>query len=224
MPEALVSILTPTFPGREEDLKRCMTSVAHLDWPNIEHVIVSDRNPDLRRSIEASNFPTPSHGYDIRFIEIGENWRTPTAEASTGSIPWMVGSYLALGEFVAFLGDDDELLPDHVSLHIEAMRRDGTMWSVSQVQFRVDGVDQFVVGTPPYALGSVDTTGIMCRAEALAVARWDANGNNAGDHQMLHGWIDVGLAGSFIERVTGIHNDGWLANKSGRPDRPGGMR
>src|SRR5690242_7323438 len=39
----LVSVVTPTFPGRERELLRCMEGVLDLDWPNVQHVIVSDR-------------------------------------------------------------------------------------------------------------------------------------------------------------------------------------
>lgn len=215
----LVTIATPTFPGRESELiNRCIPSVAALDWPNIEHVIVSDRNPALAEKLYGQK---PMPGYALRFVEIGENWRTPVTEQCVGGIPWMLCSYLAMGEFVGFLGDDDELYPDHVNVHVNAMRAADAHWSLSQVDFWVGGQPWTVIGDESYELGHLDTTGIMCHKDALSIARWDPfRGQNATDWQMVSDWRAAGLIGTFIDRVTGIHHDGWAAGKTGRPDRP----
>jgi hypothetical protein len=227
----LVSIVTPTFPGREVELMRCIDRVIALEYPRIQHVIVSDRRPDseeltlwnqwwgrmleavpARWSAELQRFAT--------IVEINESWRNPTTEASIGAIPWYVGSLLAMGEFVGFCGDDDELLPDHVTRHVAAMTEHEAMFSVSGVQFRAGGVDQFVVG-PDFAHGSLDATGIMCHRDALQVCNWTANGENAADWRLVRDWLARGLVGTLVlGEPTGIHNDGWLVGKTGRPDRP----
>lgn len=216
----LVSIVTPTFPGREEMLtERCIPSIVALDWPDIEHVIVSDRNPDLATKMEDKARYWDLDGYRLRFVEIGENWRNPTTEASTGAVPFMIGSYLALGEFVGFLGDDDELLPHHATAHVEAMRAAEAMWSVSKVEFRVAGQPAMIVGDSTFELGHLDADGVMCWRGALTHARWNANGENASDWQMVRDWRNAGLVGTFVDDVTAVHHDGWLAGQSGRPDR-----
>lgn len=215
--QPLVSIITPTFPGRETELRRCVQRVKDLDWPRIQHVIVSDRNPAIN-----AHHAYERVGARVRnmvIVEINESWRNATTEASIGAIPWYVGSLLAMGEFIGFCGDDDELLPEHVSLHVEAMREHEAMFSVSAIQFRAGGVDQFVVG-PGVEHGNVDATGIMCHKDALAVASWSADGTNAADYRLVRDWSAAGLRGAMIHTVTGIHNDGWLAGKTGRPDRP----
>ena len=212
MDKPLVSIVTPTFPGREKVLiDRCLMSVAQQDWPKVEHVIVSDRNPYLRQLL-------PNDGY-VRFVEINESWRNPTTEASVGAIPWYVGSLLALGEFVGFIGDDDELLPHHVSTHVAAIQEAEAMFSVSQVDFRANGNHWNVIGDDSFELGHMDASGIMCHADALKVANWSANGENAADYRLVRDWRVAGLRGVFIPQVTAIHHDGWLVGKTGRPDR-----
>ena len=218
MAEPLLSIVTPTFPGRERDLfDRCVPSVMKLDWDGpIEHIIVSDRNPeefDDKRNYRIGD-------YRMRSVQINETWRNPTTEASAGAYPWMIGSRLALGEFVGFLGDDDELLPHHARAHIDAMRTADAVWSVSKVDFRVGGNPYLVIGDDTYELGHLDTTGVMCWKGALQVATWNPNGENATDWQMVRDWRQAGLRGVFVDQVTGIHHDGWAAGKSGRPDRP----
>jgi len=206
----LVSIVTPTLPGREALLiRRCMVSIMSQDYEGeIEHVVVSDANPKLRNAFDGTHL--------VRLVEIGDNWRNATTERSTGGVAWMIGSYLALGDFVGFCGDDDELLPHHVSAHVEAMQREQATWSLSKVEFRAHGEPTgMVVGDTSYALGHLDATGIMCFKGALGVARWNPNGENATDWQMVNGWRNAGLVGAFVDDVTGIHHDGWLIGKSG---------
>lgn len=214
----LISIVTPTFPGRETELRRCVAAVKALAWPRVQHVIVSDRS-------QAFN---AHHAYErelgrcrnVVAVQINESWRNATTEKSIGAIPWYVGSLLAMGEFVGFCGDDDELLPDHVTRHVEAMRRDEAMFSVSPIQFRANGVDRFIIGDA-FEHGRLDATGIMCHVDALQAANWTANGENAADWRLVRDWLAAGLRGTLVGgEPTGIHNDGWLVGKTGRPDRP----
>jgi hypothetical protein len=223
--EVMVSIVTPTFPGRENELFRCINSVEALDWPNVEHIILSDRNSWLQENYGGA---WTGDWYDhsagrrrIRFAEINETWRNPTTEASIGAIPWYVGSLMALGEFVGFLGDDDELLPDHAARHIEAMRQNDAMFSISQIEFRAGGEHQFIIGNDSFQHGHLDATGIMCHVSALSVCTWIANGENAADWRLVRDWLAAGLKGVYVgDGPTGVHNDGWVTGKTGRPDRP----
>lgn len=209
----LVSIVTPTFPGREDVLiNRCIPSVLAQDWGNVEHVILSDRNPTL-----ASILPADER---IRFAQINETWRNPVTEISVGAIPWYVGSLMALGEFVGFLGDDDELMPEHISDHIAAMQEHQAMFSVSRVEFRAYGELREIIGDDSFQHGHLDATGVMCHISALTVANWNANGENAADWRLVRDWVEAGLCGVHIPKVTGIHHDGWLIGASGRPGRP----
>ena len=202
---ALASIVTPTIPGREHLLlDRCIPSVRTQTWPSVEHVIVSDRNSGLAEKV--AGLP------GLRFAEINETWRDGIQELSTGAIPWRVGSLLALGEFVGFLGDDDELLPDHVERHVTAMTETGADFTVSSVQFRVAGQDRFVIGDNSFAHGHLDSDGIMCRAGSLLVATWSPDSNNAADAQLVADWLHAGLKGHFLGGLpTAVHHDGWAS-------------
>lgn len=220
MGEPLVSIVTPTIVGRESDLfNRCVPSVMHQTWLGpIEHVIVSDRNE--KEFDSCHNYRIGD--YRMRSVQINESWRTPQAEASIGAVPFAVGSLLALGEFVGFCGDDDQLYPDHVRRHVEAMRQAEAMFSISAVDFWINGEHWCNVG-PGYEHGHVDAIGIMCHVDALKVATWTANGENAADHRLVRDWRAAGLRGVLVDGPpTAIHHDGWPVGRSGRPDRPGG--
>lgn len=212
--QPLVSIVVPTFPGREELLLgRCLPSVqTQMTGHDVQVVVVSDRNPDLAKEMKRA------YGH-ITFVEINESWRNPTTEKSVGAVPWYVGSLLALGEFVGFCGDDDELLPDHVERHVQAMVETESHFSVSQVEFRANGVPQFNVGDA-FEHGHLDATGVMCHKDALRVANWTANGENAADWRLVRDWVKAGLKGTILPGPhTAIHNDGWLVGATGRPDR-----
>lgn len=211
----LVSIVVPTFPGREELLlERCLPSIqSQMTEHDLQVVVVSDRNEALAEEMKRA------YGH-ITFVQINESWRNEVTEKSIGAVPWYVGSLLALGEFVGFCGDDDELLPDHVERHVEAMTREEAHFSISQIEFRAGGVPQFNVGDS-FAHGHLDATGIMCHKDALQVANWTANGENAADWRLVCDWVNKGLRGTILSAPhTGIHHDGWLTGSTGRPDRP----
>lgn len=209
---SLVSVVTPTRPEREELLfSRCLPSVQALDWPHVEHVIVSDPNPGLGPRLAYAAMSTRS-GYTIRFAEINDTWRDGTKDKSIGAVPWHIGCLMASGDYVAFLGDDDELLPHHVSRHVEALQ--DFDFSVSPIQFKLRGVDWQIIGDA-LACGSLDATGIMCRREALRTANWHANGEDAADWRLVQDWMRAGLKGKLLHGTpTGVHHDGWVLKMS----------
>jgi hypothetical protein len=224
--EPLVSIITPTIPGREHLLiHRCMPSVLRQNWPGpLELVIISDENASLRRVVAAQQRHMETNFGDdplrtIRFIEINDTWKRPDVGLiGNGATPWMIGSRLALGEFMSFLGDDDELLPHHVSLHIRTMQAAQAMWSLSKVEFRAHNVLEQIIGDESYAEAHLDATGIMCWKGALRAATWDPDANTAApDWKLVDDWRTLGLPGAFINDVTGIHHDGWLIGLTGKP-------
>ena len=201
---SLVSIVTPTIPDREHLLlDRCMPSVRTQNGPyQVEHVIVSDRNPGLAEKI--ANLP-------VKFVELNETWRNGD-EQFTGAIPWRIGSLLALGDYVGFLGDDDELLPDHIARHVAGMQETGADFTIGPVQFKVAGADVAVIGDATFAHGHLDSDGIMCRIGALKAATWGPSPNNAADAKLVLDWLAAGLRGHFIGGTpTAIHHDGWAA-------------
>lgn len=208
----LASIVTPTRPDRLDLLiDRCIPSVLRLDWPDVEHVIVSDRNPALMPRMSA-DYSAYLHSGRIRVVEINETWRDGVKERSVGAVPWAAGSLLALGEWVGFLGDDDEILPDHIDRHVAAMTEHAADFSISRVQFVVGGTPRQVIGDDTFAHGHLDSDGIMCRATALRTATWTATGVDAADHRLVTDWRNAGLTGVFVDGPpTAIHHDGWAA-------------
>lgn len=199
-----------------------MPSVYAQTWPNIEFVVVSDRNPDIYRLLyqnSAAYLAAPiGSERRLRVVEINDTWKNDATRRANGALPWYLGSLMALGDYISFLGDDDELLPHHVETHLQAMQETHALWSVSQVEFRAAGQHWNVIGDSSFVEGHLDATGIMCHSAALRTATWDpAAGIPAVDWKLVNDWRTAGLPGVFIDQVTGIHHDGWLTGQTGKP-------
>ena len=201
----LVSVITPSRRGGPE-LQRCAASVANQTIRSVEHIIVVDEGAE--RTVQ---FGTE------RVFELNDLWRTPTTIKSTGAWPWFIGTQFARGEFITFLGDDDEMLPHHCERHVEAMQETGADYSLSKVDFYVDGEYAMTIGDGRVAITHLDSDCIACRRETLRVANWQANGGNSPDFEMVLRWHNAGLKGCFVDEVTCRHNDGWLSTPEMRP-------
>lgn len=223
MTAPLVSVITPTFPGREKVLlERCMPSVYAQTWPNIEFVVISDRNKRIGdlvyRNEAAFAAQPPESARLLQVVQINDTWKNDATRTANGALPWYLGSLLALGEYVSFLGDDDELKPHHVEAHVQAMTAHQAVWSVSKVEFQADGQFWNIIGDDSYVEGHLDATGIMCRTDALRTATWDPTaGIAAVDWKLVNDWRQAGLPGVFVDDVTGVHHDGWLTGHTGKP-------
>jgi glycosyltransferase involved in cell wall biosynthesis len=109
------------------------------------------------------------------------------------------GMAAATGEFLLFLDDDDELLPDHLGPHLEMLRRDPTLDAVfGQVQLADQQMEPF---GDPYP-------------EVV----------EAPFHQMLNTWQQIGsvvvrtavreTVGPFDESLSGSQDWDWLLRLS----------
>lgn len=217
--EPRVTIVTPTLPRRENMLiERCIPSVQRLEYDGIvDHIIVSDANPGVESRIR----PLGTEDRPITVVEINDTWLNDLTRRCTGSFPWRTGCFLAHGEYVGFLGDDDEYLPNHVSLSVQTMQLEHTDFCLSSVAFYGNGAFAFTIGDASWAVGHLDATGLVCRREALRVANWDIaqpgeEHANAGDWRMVRDWVNGGLRGSFTGQTTSNHHDGWLTGMSGK--------
>lgn len=108
-----VSIVTTVY-DRVADLARCLRSVQHLVYPDVEQIVVSDAPPPavvaaivplcLQAGVQYLNLPTRAH-----------DW---------GSTPAAVGLRAAQGAYVCFLSDDNAYLPDHFGPLVAALDAD----------------------------------------------------------------------------------------------------
>ena len=105
-----VTAIIPTR-DRPEMLRRAVLSVLGQRYEGeVECLVVFDREEPARPDVVV-----PAN----RTLTVGRNVRTPGLAGTRNS-----GALIATGEYLAFLDDDDEWLPDKLRRQIEAMRRD----------------------------------------------------------------------------------------------------
>lgn len=99
----LVSVIIPTY-KRHEKLNRALKSVVNQTYDNLEIIVVNDYpKEDIEKHIEVE---------DDRIVAINLD------ENKGGSGARNVGIENASGEYIAFLDDDDEYLPEKVEKQV----------------------------------------------------------------------------------------------------------
>ena len=101
-----VSIILPTF-NRANYLKRSIDSVTLQSYNNWELIIIDDGSSDATKKI--------LEPYLIRFPNIKYNYHSNSGVAFSMNS----GIKKSTGDFITFLGSDDEYLPDHLKLRVD---------------------------------------------------------------------------------------------------------
>jgi len=108
----MISVVIPTH-NRADLLPRAIKSVQAQTWTDLEIVVVSDGSEDDTKAVvEALAKEDPR----IKFIEY--------FPARGGNIARNTGIENASGEFVAFLDDDDEFMPEKLEKQMAVMESD----------------------------------------------------------------------------------------------------
>lgn len=207
---SLVTVITPAHDRPKELFSRCIPSVQAQTYRPVEHLIVLDcPTPELQTQRWMAG--ERQGDYSRRFVEINDTGHNPVADKSGGAYGWRVGTHLARGDYIAFLGDDDEYLPNHLAAHIDALESTTADFSISVVQFYLRGEHKFDVGDGQLAKGHLDSDNIVARRHCFQRNNWNANGSIEPDFDLVWGWYQAGLKGTFVDEVTARHHDGWLA-------------
>lgn len=188
----LVSIITPTIASRRNLLLgRCVPSVRRQTYANLEHLVVMD-GPDLDQQ------PLPN---GVRFIEMGRSWGRFTEGKSVGSIPRNVGCFLAQGDYLAYLDDDDEFLPDHVEKLVSLIERENRDFVFSRMR-RFQGKEpELEVGNGKIECGHIGTPMVLHKAKCLLASGWPCGGAIE-DFIMFSAWDKAGLTWAYLPEIT----------------------
>ncbi|MDP9052033.1 MAG: glycosyltransferase [Acidobacteriota bacterium] len=100
----LVSVITAVFNGQPH-VASCLDSVARQDYPSIEHLVLDGGSTDGTLNVLRQ--------YEDRIAY----WKSEPDEGVYDA--WNQGLQVARGEWLCFLGADDELLPGAVSAYME---------------------------------------------------------------------------------------------------------
>ncbi|MCG8451364.1 MAG: glycosyltransferase, partial [Pirellulales bacterium] len=107
----MVSVIMPTY-KRPDLLPRAVRSVLEQTYRNLELIIVDDNSPDHTGGVVQSLMAEDNR---IRYIRNETNLHAPGSRN--------VAIQQAQGEFVAFLDDDDEWMPQKLELQMKLVDR-----------------------------------------------------------------------------------------------------
>jgi glycosyltransferase involved in cell wall biosynthesis len=216
-PNPLVSVITPTW-NRPRSIRRCIESVWAQTYRPIEHIIVIDGpNPGLRKVLRRAGYLTTSTVR--RQVSLGRNWTDYSGNFSIGAAARLVGQYLAGGEYIAYLDDDDQWLPHHLDNMVAALDDGADLVCCRWLH----GPNRGVMGAtsdnnPAPHVGTVSGSMIAHRASLLRHSGWGFEGYE-GDGRMVERWIDAGYRCTVLDEPTVIF-PGWA---KGKPDNEEGV-
>lgn len=174
--EPLVSVITGTW-GRWQTLKdRALASISAQTYPRIEHIIVIDGISESLRSLILGAGYSEQPGAMRRVVSLGRNWTQPYANDSNAAIARLTGTYLARGDVIGVLDDDNIWDPEHVGEMVARFAESGADMVCSD--FNHMGR---VAGGPPRT-GNVDSSSFMVRWEALTRSNWQPDGYECDGH------------------------------------------
>lgn len=167
----LVSVVTPTY-QRSELLKKSVESALRQDYVNIEVIVVGDNDSTL------SN-PTPD-SERVRVYNLSKN------HGAGGAVPRNIAITMAAGKLIAYLDDDNEWQPNHISSIYELMRSQGAAYGMSSMQ--VQGED---LGFTEPKFQGVDTSCVVHRKDLVEKYGWwkdRVEGGYAHDWEFISRW------------------------------------
>lgn len=135
-PEPLVSFLVPTYTSYETLRDVALPSILGQTYSNVEVIVVGDcAPPETEQAIAAVN--------DHRVTYFNRTVRGPYPEESSkrwyviGTPPFNEALSLAAGRWIAVLGDDDSVRPNHTESLLAAAReqRYEHCYGIQQVNF-----------------------------------------------------------------------------------------
>lgn len=204
---AKVSVITPTW-HRTEMVLECIRSVEEQDYPNIQHVVISD-GPDYEFMQTVAPLATREHapGYELICKAYPEHDDT----IRWGHRARRHGIEVSNGELIAYLDDDNTWRPDHLS-KLEFLLSDPDIdfaYSSMQMWNKATGLPLGkLLGRAPPSCGNLDTSEIMHRREILDVITWRPDSpSGCPDWDIVERWIASGAKWAHNATITG---DYWL--------------
>ena len=183
----LVSVITGTWGRPRTILEAAIPSVARQTYKRIEHIIVTDGRDDyLNKVLMAEGYSFD--GQFRKLVCLGRNWTEPFANSSNAVICRLVGTYLAAGEYIGCLDDDDLWDPEHVEGMVARLEETGADVVCSDFDY----LNQGVRAAEP-SMSRVGTSTFMYRPGVLARAgSWQADGY-ACDGHLVERWVAAGV-------------------------------
>lgn len=204
-PEALVSVITPTWQRHDVLISRCVPSVFQQNFAAVEHVVVSDGpDRDLEQLLATDLWRRPRKTRPLVVDTLSKHLDGPI---DYGSRARNRGLELASGQYVAYLDDDNAHRPWHLRNLVALLERTGADFAYSQMHVHWDGGD-YTIGAEPPAYGQIDTSLLIHRAGIpQKYGMWPLPGEIAGDKHapdwgVVERWLQAGATWAHLPQVT----------------------
>ena len=115
----MITVVTPTY-NRAEYLANAVDSVLAQTYTDFELIVVDDNKPESEARKKTEEVMRQYQDPRIHYVQNEKN--------IGGAASRNVGIFMAKGEYVAFLDDDDMYLPDRLEVQVEAMQKND--WDV----------------------------------------------------------------------------------------------
>lgn len=208
-PDALVSVIVPTYNRAKLVAERTIASVMAQTHENWELIIIGDQMaPDQAEILRRAARRDPR----IRFHNLKRRGRYPEQEGPrwyvAGTKPVNFGLRIARGQWIAHLDDDDLFMPQHLEKLLAQACHKRAEWAHAKVLFRSeDGVDMGVIGSETPAFGAISRISSVYHA-GLKGFRYNINCWRyayAGDWDLWERFLSMGVVHTHLHEVTAIH-------------------
>lgn len=202
----LVSIIIPTY-GRPVRLKKALNSALQQTYRNIQIIVVDDNPPNSPARSETENLLRDFIlKKQITYIQREEN--------GGGSKARNTGIHAASGDFITFLDDDDEYLPEKIEKQVSHLIAEELDISLCGMQVMENGapinkdddmptgksLKEFIIS------GNVYTPMIMTTRELIIKAGGFFDTPRFQDHILMIRLLELAPKVGIINRKLFIHN------------------
>lgn len=120
-----VTVIIPTYKRTVEFLSRSVQSVINQTYPNVEIIVIDDSPSDYKLRNSIKKYMDTVVDDNIKYLQNEKNMG--------GSLARNRGIELATGEYISFLDDDDEYMPEKIEKQVKFMLSGGNDLSFSNM-------------------------------------------------------------------------------------------
>ncbi len=115
--KALVSVVIPTYKRTVEYLSRAVSSVLNQTYPNVEIIVIDDSTQAYEKRKETEAYFAALNRDNVIYLQNEKNLYS--------SLTRNRGIEAATGDYITFLDDDDEYLPEKIEKQLSFMLENG---------------------------------------------------------------------------------------------------
>jgi glycosyltransferase involved in cell wall biosynthesis len=158
----LVTVITPTWKRPRTILEYAIPSVKAQTYHDVEHLVVIDgRDPVFVKALEEAGYGFDDPKYRITYL--GRNWTSFSGDGGMGIVARQVGAWMAAGDYIAYLDDDDTWMPHHLETMVSLLESRNVDFVTGSWR-RGDGSRG---GSAPPKVGNTGGCGYVFRTEML---------------------------------------------------------